>query len=264
MIRVGVIGCGAIGSEIVKYIPNIPSLKASFVCDIDSNRAERLANSVSPKPKVVDIQTLILKSDLVVEAASSLCVKEIFPLLIKNKRPALIMSVGGIDSDMLNLAEKEGIKMCIPSGAIAGLDGLKAGFFGNIKSVLLRTRKPPKGLIGAPYLIKNKIDISHIKEERVVFSGCAKDAIAGFPQNVNVASTLSLAGVGFDRTTVEIVADPNINKNIHEVFIEGDFGKITIRCENLPSPSNPKTSYLAILSCIATLKGIASTAKIGT
>jgi len=176
------------------------------------------------------------------------------------------MSTGGLvgREELLQEAEKNNVKLYIPSGAICGVDGLKSASIGNIDSVTLTTRKPPKGLAGAPYLKSKNLDLSDIREETIIFEGSAIDAIGGFPQNVNVSAVLSLAGIGAKKTRVRIVTSPAYTKNVHEIEIIGDFGKITTRTENVPSRTNPKTSALAVFSAIAALKGITSSVRIGT
>jgi aspartate dehydrogenase len=147
---------------------------------------------------------------------------------------------------------------------LCGIDGLKSASVGKIDSVTLTTRKPPKGLEGAPYIMKNNINLSLIKEETVIFNGTAGEAVNGFPQNVNVAAILSLAGLGAANTRVRIVTSPDYTKNVHEVEIKSRSGVITTRTENVPSKINPKTSQLAVFSAIATLKGAVNTVKMGT
>jgi len=178
----------------------------------------------------------------------------------------MIMSVGGlIESEgLLEEARKKNIRVYFPSGAICGIDGLKAARLSRIDAVTLTTRKPPGGLEGAPYLKEKNIDIHSIKTEEVLFSGNPLEAVKGFPKNVNVASILSLAGIGAKKTKVRIVTSPEYTKNVHEIEITGDFGRITTKTENVPSDKNPKTSKLAILSAIATLKSIAESVRMGT
>lgn len=262
--KVGVIGCGTIGSEIAKAISGIPGLELISLCDIEPNKAERLSLLLPEKPSLDSLSDLISKVDLVIESSSQEVVKIALPLSIEKRKDMMIMSVGGLigREDLLAEAEKKGIKVYLPSGAIAGIDGLKAASCAKVESVTLTTRKPPLALKGAPYL--KDIDLSEIKEEKTVFSATAEEAIKGFPANINVAAILSIAGIGVQKTKVKIVADPKITRNIHEIEIIGDTGRIFIRCENLPSPTNPKTSYLASLSAIALLKQIASVVKIGT
>lgn len=164
----------------------------------------------------------------------------------------------------MQLAREKNCRIYLPSGALTGLDGVKSAAVGRIDSVTLTTRKPPAGLSGAPYLAREGIDLSSLREEKVIFEGSAEEAVEGFPRNINVAATLSLAGIGVAKTRVRIIADPKISRNIHEIEVEGEFGRLISRTENLPSPSNPKTSLLAIFSAIATLKSLASPVRIGT
>jgi len=185
---------------------------------------------------------------------------------VEKLKDVMIMSVGGLieSEDLLEDARKKNVMVYFPSGAICGIDGLKAAGISGIKSVTLTTRKPPKGLEGAPYLISKGIDLDSIVSERVLFEGSAKEAIKGFPKNVNVSSILSLAGIGAKKTIVKIIISPVYTKNTHEIEITGDFGRITTRTENVPSRRNPRTSELAILSAIATLRGIVDSVRMGT
>jgi aspartate dehydrogenase len=178
----------------------------------------------------------------------------------------MVMSVGGLigHEDLLKKASKKCVKVYIPSGALCGVDGLKSSSTGRIKSVTLTTRKPPKGLEGAPYIKEHNINLAAIKNETVIFTGSAKDAIKAFPQNVNVSAVLSLAGIGAGKTRVRIITSPQYTKNIHEVEIESEAGRIFTRTENVPSKTNPRTSELAVFSAIATLKGITDSVRLGT
>jgi len=176
------------------------------------------------------------------------------------------MSVGGLlgNEKLLDSARLKGVKVYIPSGAICGIDGLKAASIGRIDTVVLTTRKPPRGLEGAPYLKEKNIDIGRIKEETVIFEGTASEAMAGFPKNINVSAVLSLAGIGASKTLVRIVTSPDYKGNTHEVEVSGEFGRIITKSENLPSKTNPKTSALAVMSAIAALEGALSSVRIGT
>ena len=120
------------------------------------------------------------------------------------------------------------------------------------------------GLVGAPHVEALGIKLETIEKETLLFEGTASEAVKAFPANVNVAATISLAGIGFERTKVRVIADPTLSRNVHEITVEGEFGKLSTRVENLPSPENPKTSYLAALSAISTLKKILSPVQIGT
>jgi aspartate dehydrogenase len=267
-LRVGIIGCGAIGSEIARACDARLSgaLELVAVCDIDKEKAEAVNRLLKSKAEVLGLEELIVSSDLVVEASSAAISAGIVEKCIDAGKDCLVMSVGGLlaRTDLLSRADELGIGVHIPSGAVCGIDGLKSASVGRIDSVTLTTRKPPRGLEGAPYLREKKIDLNGIKQETVVFEGTAIEAVKGFPANINVSAVLSLAGVGAGNTKVRIVTSPEYTKNVHEVEITGDFGKITTRAENVPSKANPKTSALAINSAIATLEGIARSVRVGT
>lgn len=256
------------GSQIAKACQERLARRVRLVgiCDIDAAKAKALAGSLKKGIGVFDIGGLIEKSEFIVEAASASVSADILERCVKAGKDCLVMSVGGLlgRESLLEEARKKGVMVHIPSGAIAGIDGIKSGSAGRIDSVTLTTRKPPKGLGGAPYIRDNKIDLSNIEGEVTIFDGSAEEAVKGFPQNVNVSAVLSLAGIGSKKTRVKIVTSPAYTKNVHEVEVTGDFGTIRTRTENLPSSANPKTSSLAIYSAIATLEQVASSVRIGT
>jgi len=267
-IKVGIIGCGTIGSEIAHACQGLlkDKVELAAICDADADKAATLAKALKRGPAVLELDELIKKSDLVVEAASVKISGEVLNRCVKASRDCMIMSVGGLigQEKLLKQADNEGIRVYIPSGALCGVDGLKSAAVGKIDSVILTTRKPPKGLEGAPYLKENNISLSGITGETVIFEGSAEDAVKGFPQNVNVSAVLSLAGLGAKKTRVKIITSPSYTSNIHEVQIEGEAGRIFTRTENVPSKSNPKTSELAVFSAIATLAGITNSVRVGT
>lgn len=267
-IKIGIVGCGAIGLKVAKAVETRLKNKAELVavCDVDQLRLDNFLSNIKSEPQVYLLDDLIKKSDFVVEAASVVVSGEIAKKSLLAKKNVLIMSVGGLlrEPNILNIAEKYNARLYIPSGALAGLDGLKSASVAGVNKVTLTTRKSPKSLEGAPFFKKNNIDISSIKEEKVVFEGTAEEAIAGFPKNINVAVTLSLACLGPKKTNIKIIAVPGLDVNIHQVEIESESGKIFTRTENLPCPDNPKTSYLAALSAIATLESALSNVRIGT
>ena len=178
----------------------------------------------------------------------------------------MMMSVGALvmNPALMDLAKEHGRVIHASSGAIAGLDGVKSAAQGKLRSVTITTRKPPNGFRGVEEVERQGIDLDKLDGPHVLFEGPAREAIKKFPASVNVSSALSLAGLGADRTTVRVVVDPEAQQNVHEIQVEGDFGRLTTRTENVPSPDNPKTSYLAALSALATLKRIADPVRIGT
>jgi aspartate dehydrogenase len=210
---------------------------------------------------------LIRRSDLVIEAAQASVSAEIASRVIKAKRDIMIMSVGGIVANfsrLSRLADSNNQRIYIPSGAIAGVDALKAAAMGKIKKVVLTTRKNPKSFTGVKYVADKKIDLKKIKEDTVIFSGSARQAMKFFPQNINVAGVLSIVGIGSEQTMVRIIASPKTTRNIHEIQIEAEAGNVFTRTENLLHPDNPKTSYMAVLSALATLKQVLYSVRVGT
>jgi aspartate dehydrogenase len=270
LLKIGITGCGAIGSSLAKVITSEFSDKAQLIglYDVDIEKAYKLANRLNnQKLAVLNLDDLINKADLIIEATKADAVFDIARKTILASRDIMIMSVGGIIEhykELEVLANEKAVRIFIPSGAICGIDGLKALSHTKINKVTLTTKKPPQAFIGSPYLLKRKIRLDNIKEDTVLFEGNAISAVRAFPQNINVAATLSIAGIGPENTTVRIVASPNIDRNIHEIEIDSEAGKIITRTENVIHPDNPKTSYLAVLSAQATIREILDPIKIGT
>ena len=268
-LKIGLVGCGAIGTEIAKAIDS-GEIDANLVavCDHNPETANALIDSLQAKPIKAKLEELVSLSDLVVEAASQKAVPAIAIAALEKGKSLMIMSVGAlVDQELYrklkNLAKEHDSRVYIPSGAISGLDGLKSASIGTIRKVTLTTTKNPKGLEGAPYILEKKIDLGALTEATVIFEGTAAEAVKAFPANVNVAATICLAAREGE-VRVKIIADPNIQVNRHEIVVEGDFGQIYTKVENVPFPRNPKTSYLAALSAIATLRSIVEPLKIGT
>jgi aspartate dehydrogenase len=268
-LKIGLVGCGAIGTEIAKAI-DCGEIDANLVAVCDHNPATAIAliDGLRAKPIKAKLEELVSLSDLVVEAASQKAVPAIAIAVLEKGKSLMIMSVGALADQELyrklkNLAKEHDSRVYIPSGAISGLDGLKSASIGTIRKVTLTTTKNPKGLEGAPYILEKNIDLGALTEATVIFEGTAAEAVKGFPANVNVAATICLAAREGE-VRVKIIADPKIQVNRHEIVAEGDFGQIYTKVENVPFPRNPKTSYLAALSAIATLRSIVEPLKIGT
>jgi aspartate dehydrogenase len=269
MIKVGIIGCGAIGKELALACQRrfADEVKLEALADVDAARARKLQSRLKPKPGIFPVEDLIRRCDLVIEAASKDAVYDISKRALSLGKDVMAMSVGGLlgkEKEVFELAKSHRCCLYLPSGGVVGIDGLKAARIGKIHRVTLTTRKPPQGFEDAPYVIRRKINLKNLKEEKILFSGNASSAVRGFPKNINVSATLSLAGLGAKRTKVRIIACPHMLVNVHEVYVQGDFGSFYARTENFPSDENPKTSRLAILSAVATLERILKNAKIGT
>jgi aspartate dehydrogenase len=259
--RIGLLGCGAIGTQIALAIDSgsIPAI-LTHVYDSSKDAAKTLVSKLNTKPEIVENSHLLssYSIDIVVEAASQDAVKDVGLSVLQNKRDLMIMSVGAlldesiydILSDACNHFKKT---IFLPSGAIAGLDGIKS-IRHELESVSITTTKHPRSLKGAKFFETSQINLDTIVSPAIIFEGTAKEAVQLFPANINVAALLSLSGIGSNKTNVRIVADPNTDKNTHHIEAVGKFGKMTFTIENTPDPSNPKTSRLAILSAIETLR----------
>lgn len=269
-LRIGVVGCGAIGSSLAKAVVSDFAREARLVSiyDIDRDRALGLARKLKNESLVSpSLGYLIKRTDLVIEAAEAKACLEIARSVLSKGRDIMIMSVGGVithTTQLRILARKNQAQIYIPSGAICGIDALKAASEKKIRKVVLITRKNPRSLQGIEYIRRKGLRLDKIKRDTVLFSGNARQAVKLFPQNINVAATLSIAGIGQARTRVKIIASPKVKRNIHEIYIESDVGKISTRVENLVHPGNPKTSFLVVLSAIATLRQILQPIRVGT
>ena len=272
MKKIGLLGCGAIGTQIALAIDSGKiSAKLTHIFDTDKTRSELLVSKLKHKPEIVDNVHLLSSNDvdLVVEAASQKAVSDNALSIIQNRKDLLIMSVGALlDESVFEIisdACKEFHKtVFLPSGAIAGLDAIKS-VRDELESVTLVTTKHPNSLKGAKFFETSQIKLESITQVTTIFDGNAKDAVQLFPKNINVSALLSLAGLGSDKTFVKIVADPETDKNTHQIIAKGKFGEIKIDVENVPDSNNPKTSRLAILSAIECLRTICSDdIRIGT
>jgi aspartate dehydrogenase len=214
---------------------------------------------------LVDLDTMPEHADIAVECAPAAVLKQICaPMLAAGKR-VLVLSAGALlpHPDLIELARAHGGQIIVPTGALIGLDAVSAAAEGEIRSVTMVTRKPPKGLAGAPYLVKNAISVDGLNAPKQVFKGTARDAAAGFPANVNVVAALSLAGIGPDRTTIEIWADPSLDRNCHRIEVEADSASFSMSIENIPS-ENPKTGRITALSALAALRKLGAPLRVGT
>ena len=246
--RLGIIGCGAIGSDVARAADTMPEIERIYLFDINGVAAERLAKVV--KKAVIQPVTIFLDNvDVVIEAASQQAVKEYAEMILNAGKELIILSIGSLVNDsfrgrLMDIAVKKRCKIYLPSGAVCGIDGIKAAQVAGIDQVTLVTTKSPLSL---------GIDT----DKRVtLFDGYAHEAVQRFPKNINVAACLSLAGRGFNNTRVSIVADPVTAYNSHRILAHGKFGRLRAEMENLPNPHNPQSSYMASLSAIACLRKI--------
>jgi aspartate dehydrogenase len=263
-LKIGIVGCGTIGTALAQAIDDgrIPARLAGLVNRTPA-RAEALARSLRTFPPVLSLLELVQASDCIVEAATGNALEEIIPACLREGRDVFVISVGGLlgHEEWFREAEARGCRILYPSGAIAGLDGVRGAVVGRVDSVTLTTRKPPKGLAGAPYVVERGINLEALTQETLLFEGTARDACKGFPTNVNVSAALSLAGIGPDQTRVRIFAVPGGAFNQHRIEVRGEFGRLSIEIENVPSATNPRTGLLSIFSSIAFLADYARSAE---
>ena len=266
-LRVAIGGFGAIGKVVAEQLDcGIEGLALAAVSARDRMRAEAaMAGFTRPVP-VVPLAGLWEHADLIVECAPAAVLRELAEPALAHGRQLMVLSCGALldNFDLVELARRHRGRVLVPSGALLGLDAVAAAAEGNISSVHMITRKPPQGLSGAPYLEQNAIDVAGLSEPKRVFAGTAREAARGFPANVNVAAALALAGIGPDRTTIEIWADPTVTRNVHRIEVEADAARFSLQIENVPSAENPRTGRLTALSVVAALKKLTSPLVVGT
>ena len=253
MIKVGLIGCGAIGSVVARHKSNI-----EIVALYDSlpERAKKLATLLAGANVYTSLEDFLGDDfDMVIEAASIDAVQAYAEAILKHGKDLIMLSVGALADALLKqrleiLAGSLARKIHIPSGALFGIDNLKIGRVSALDTLILRTTKSPASLGEA------------VKQKTLLFKGSAQQGIRLYPRNVNVAVALSLAT---ERPVdMELWADPDVARNTHEVIVSGDFGEAAITVQNVPSPDNPATSYLAALSILTLLDDLDRPLLIGT
>ena len=266
-LKVAVGGLGAIGLNVVRALDaGIDGLQLVAVSARNQAAAtEKLAGLKHSVP-ILTLKELAEHADVVVECVPAAAYAEIADPAVAAARVFMTLSCGQLlqRPDLIENAKKTGARILIPTGALIGLDAVRAAAEGTISSAKIITRKLPKSLLGAPYLEQNNIQLNNLSEPLQVFKGSARDGARGFPANVNVAAALSLAGIGPDATELEIWADPAIERNTHQIEVEADSARFSMKIENVPSEDKPATGKITALSTIAALRGLTSHLKVGT
>jgi aspartate dehydrogenase len=265
-LRVAIAGLGSIGTKIATALDQgIEGLTLSAVAVRDPAKHRAFLSDLRHPPQILPIDQLGDAADIVVECAPSSQLRAIVEPAVKRGRSAVVVSVGGLldNFDLVDIARTKGGRILVPTGALIGLDAVNAAAVGTIHSVKIVTRKPVDGLKGAPFIVENKIDIDNLREPLKLFEGSAREAAKGFPANVNVAVALSLAGIGPDRTQMQVWADPTVTRNVHRIEVEADSARFSMGIENIPS-ENPKTGMITALSVIALLRKQRATLCVGT
>ena len=265
-LRVAVAGLGAIGLRVAEALDRgIPGCVLTAVSANDrAKAAKRLAHLTRPVP-VVSLGELEPSADIVVECAPAKVLAEIAEPFLRAGKVVIVLSAGAllVNEHLISLARQCGGQIVVPTGALLGLDAVTAAAEGEIRSVRMVTRKPVRGLAGAPYLAEHNIRIEDITEPIRIFSGTPREAAVGFPANLNVAVALSLAGIGADRTTLDIWADPSLERNVHRIEVDADSASFSMSIENVPS-DNPKTGRITALSVISYLRKLGAPLRVGS
>ena len=267
-LSVGIGGLGTVGFEVAQRIDRgeIEGLTLAAVSARNYARArERMAGFRTPVD-VVDAGGLAERADIVVESAPAAVFREIAEPVVRAGKILVSISAGALldHADLVEAARTTGAQIVVPSGAVMGLDAVRGAAESGIESVTMITRKPPGGLAGAPYLVDHGIDVDRLDSPLKVFEGSAREAARGFPANVNVAAALGLAGIGAERTKLEIWADPGVSRNTHEIRLEAETVRFDLRIENVPSSENPRTGRSVAPSVVAALRRFVAPLVVGT
>jgi aspartate dehydrogenase len=266
MTRIAIAGLGAIGRVLARRLADgMPGLALACAATRNRAKAQGWLDAQRIACPLVDLEAFPSFADLAIECAPAALLDRICRPMLEAGKSVMVLSAGALlpRPELVALAKQHGGQIIVPTGALLGLDAVTAAAEGSIHSVRMTTRKPPGGLAGAPYLEANGISVENLKEPKRVFSGTAREAAAGFPANVNVAAALSLAGIGPDRTRMEIWADPGLERNCHTIEVDADSARFTLTIENIPS-ENPKTGRITALSVLAALRKLHSPLRVGT
>jgi len=267
-LQLAIAGLGAIGLALARRVDagDVPGLALAAVAARDHDKARKAMAAFRSTPRIVGLAELADAADVIVECLPSRHFAEVARPAIERGRIFMPLSVGALIDHMalVERAKVTGARIVVPTGALLGLDAVRATAEGEITSVTILTRKPPAGLAGAPLLVVRGISVEGLKQPLRVFAGSAREAIAGFPANVNVAVALSLAGIGPDRTRVEVWADPSVTRNTHTVCVKSDSADLTMTIENIPSQENPRTGRITSLSALAALRRLTAPLVVGS
>jgi aspartate dehydrogenase len=265
-LRIALAGLGAIGLRVAQALDEgIPGYALAAVAARDKRHAsERLAKLRRPVP-VVDIDALEPLADWVIECAPATLLPAIATPFLRAGKTAIVLSAGALleNDRLLDLARQHGGQIVVPTGALIGLDAVTAAAEETIRSVRMISRKPIEALLGAPFLTERNLRLERITEPIKLFDGSAREAARGFPANLNVAVALALAGIGPDRTIIEIWADPALTRNTHRIEVEAEAARFSMSIEGVPS-ENPRTGRMTALSVITYLRKRTAPLRVGS
>ena len=266
MTSIGIVGFGTIGRAILNavttgYLP----VGVAGVTSRSAEKAKAYLQTLPDPPPYLNLDGLIAKADLLIEAAGGSAVVDLAQRTFVAGKDLVVISGGALldHPELFDLARQKNCRLIIPSGAIAGLDALKSACAGKIDSVTISSRKPPQSWAGSPYVAQHNLSLEGITEETEIYSGPVREACRGFPENVNVAAAVSMAGIGPDRTRIRILAVPGLDRNCHVIEVKGEFGEFTVEIRNIPT-DNPKTGRLAAMSVIRSIRDAVDPVRVGT
>jgi aspartate dehydrogenase len=266
-LRVGVAGFGTIGAAVARALDRgIEGLALGGVTARNPVKVSESLRAFSTPVPVLPIEELVAQCEVIVESVPAAAFEQIALPALRAGRLLLTVSGAALlaHPEVIDIARRHGGRIVVATGALLGLDALRAAAEGSIRSVRMVTRKPPRALAGSPYLAEHGIDLRGLSAPLKVFEGNAADGARGFPSNVNVAAAVGLAGIGAEATRLEIWADPALTRNTHEIEVDADSARFTMRIENVPSESNPATGRITALSVIAALRSLGATLRVGT
>ena len=267
-VKVGIAGLGAIGKVVARALDEgrIEGLELAGVTARDMGKAALTIEGFRRPVPVLTAQELADSAEIVVECVPKAAFRSIAEPALRAGRVLVTVSGAGIleNPDIVELAKAHGGRIVLATGALLGLDAVRAAAEGNVREIRMVTRKPPNALVGAPHLVEHNISIEGLNEPKKVFEGNAREGARGFPANVNVAAALGLAGIGPDETRLEIWADPSLTRNTHTITVDADSARFEMTIENVQSEENPGTGKITALSVIACLRGLVSPLKVGT
>lgn len=267
ILKVGIAGLGTIGGKVaIALDQGIPGLELVAVHTRTEETAREFLADFKTKVALVSAGELAEVADIIVDCVPKQGFRAVVEPALKTGRTIVTVSGAALlaNEDLIPMAEQYGGRLILASGALLGLDAIRAAAEGEIFSVTMVTRKPPRSLLGAPYLAEKQIDLSNLTEPLQVFKGTAFDGAIGFPSNVNVAAAVGLAGIGARNTQLEIWADPGKTRNTHTIKVDADSARFEMTIENIPSESNPGTGKITALSVITTLRGLVQSLKVGS
>jgi aspartate dehydrogenase len=266
-VRVAIAGLGAIGQSLAQTLAagKVPGVQLVAVSAKNHEKAAVFVATLAHSVPVLTLEQLEPVADVVVECAPAALLSDIITPFLKAGKQAIVLSVGALlfNDHLREVAAAHGGTIMVPTGALIGLDAVIAAAEGQIHEVRMVTRKPPAGLKGAPHLVEHNISVDGLTEPLKVFEGNARDAAKGFPANLNVVVALALAGVGPEKTLLEIWADPTVTRNTHTIHVDSDSARFTMTIENIPS-ENPKTGRIVAQSVVAMLRKMQGSLRVGT